>query len=122
MNKNEMDLPETMKQKVFVVVGDTLNEDKYAYMIKRGLLSKGFTVYCVPKEIESINDIEEEIDVVDMCINHVQGLEILKECKKEYKNVIIQPGAESPEIIDYLKSNNKPFLESCLLVGLSLYC
>ncbi|WP_312651101.1 hypothetical protein [Aminipila sp.] len=29
-----MDLKETMKQKTFVIVGDTLNEEKYAYKIK----------------------------------------------------------------------------------------
>jgi|LSQX01.3.fsa_nt_gb predicted CoA-binding protein len=121
MSKQEMDLEQTMKEKVFVVVGDTLNEAKYACTIKNKLISKGYTVYSVPYEIKSINDIEEEIDVVDLCINPVAGLKILQECKKEYKNLVIQPGAESGKIIDLLKSNNKPFIESCLLVGLSLY-
>lgn len=33
-----MDLREIMEQKTFVVVGDTLNQSKYAYIIKNQLL------------------------------------------------------------------------------------
>jgi predicted CoA-binding protein len=116
-----MDLQETMKEKVFVVVGNTINEEKYAYMIKQRLLSKGYTVYSVPEDYKSINDIKEEIDVIDLCIHPAKGIKLIKECKKDYKNIVIQPGAESEEILNYLRENNKPFTESCLLVGISLY-
>ncbi|HKK95352.1 MAG TPA: CoA-binding protein [Anaerovoracaceae bacterium] len=116
-----MDLQETMKEKVFVVVGNTVSEEKYAYIIKKRLLEKGYTVYSVPKEYESINDVPDEIDVIDLCIHPVKGLRLIKECKKEYKNIVIQPGAESEEILTYLRENSKPFTESCLLVGLSVY-
>lgn len=116
-----MDLRETMKQKTFAIVGDTLNEDKYAYKIKVQMQEAGYKVYCVGKELSSINDIPEDIDVIDLCINPVKGLQLLRECKKTFNNIVIQPGAESPEIIDYIKQNNLPYIESCLLVGLSVY-
>lgn len=116
-----MDLKDTMEQKTFVVVGDTLNEEKYAYKIKKQMQEAGYTVYCVGKELASINDVPEDIDVIDLCINPVKGLQLMKECKKKFNNVVIQPGAESEELLSYLRDNNLPHAENCLLVGLSLY-
>lgn len=116
-----MDLKEIMQQKVFVVVGDTINEEKYAYRIKNELKQNGYQVYCVGKELESINEIEESIDIIDLCINPVKGLQLMKECTKEFKSIVIQPGAESQELIEYLNEKNYPYIEGCLLVGMSLY-
>lgn len=116
-----MDLREIMQQKVFAVVGDTLREEKYAYKIKSGLIEGGYTAYGIGKELKSINDIEEELDIIDLCINPVRGLEIIKECKKEYKGIVIQPGAESQELLDYLNNKHISYIEGCLLVGLKIY-
>ena len=116
-----MDLQQAMTQRVFVVVGNTLNPEKYAYIIKHRLLAQGYTVYCVGKELASINDVPEAIDVIDLCINHHKGIRLLKECTKSFKTMIIQPGAESNEIFRHLDENNLPYMEACILVGLSLY-
>ena len=116
-----MDLQQAMAQRVFVVVGDTLNPEKYAYIIKHRLLAQGYTVYCVGKELASINDVPEEIDVIDLCINRYKGIRLLKECTKSFKTMIIQPGAESDEILRHLDENKLPYMEACILVGLSLY-
>ncbi len=116
-----MTLKEIMSYHTFVVVGNTIQDGKYAKKIKEDLLNKGYKVYAVYKELKSINDIEEEIDIIDLCINSTLGLEYIKECKKNYKCVLIQPGAESEELINYLKDNNINYLEGCALVGLSLY-
>lgn len=116
-----MDLKEIMSYKNFVVVGNTIVDGKYAKIIKDNLNHYGYNVDCVYKELKSINDVESNIDVIDLCINPVLGLNILKECKKDYKCVLIQPGAESKEIIDYLNSINKPYLCGCALVGLGMF-
>ncbi|MBR6071458.1 MAG: CoA-binding protein [Acholeplasmatales bacterium] len=116
-----MKLQEIMSYNTFVVVGDTIKDGKYAKEIKEKLISKGYNVFCVHKELKSINDIEEEIDIIDLCINPVLGLNYLKECNKIFKCVLIQPGAESEELINYLKDNDIDYLEGCALVGLSLY-
>ena len=116
-----MELRETMQYKNFVVLGDTLNEEKYAYKIKQELLAKGYHVQCVGKELASINDVEGEIDVIDLCIHPVKGLKLLKECKKEFKQIIIQPGASDVELITYLRENKIPSIDACVLVGLKLY-
>ncbi len=116
-----MDLQEIMKQKTFVVLGDTLNEEKYAYKIKQGLIEKGYNVYAVGKELESINDVEEDIDIIDLCIHPVKGLKLLQECKKAFKMIVIQPGASDDNLLDYLNKNDIPYIDGCLLVGLKLY-
>lgn len=116
-----MDLKEIMQQQKFAVVGDTLNEEKYAYKIKNGLKNNGYAVYPVGKEISSLNNIPDEVDIIDLCINPVKGLSLVKACKKPFKCIVIQPGAESEELFSYLNQNNLPYIEGCLLVGLSLY-
>lgn len=116
-----MKLDQVMKQKNFVVIGNTLNEDKYAYKIKHALLEHNYHVQAVGKELASINDVEGEIDIIDLCINSKEGLRLLQECKKEFKSIVIQPGAEGPELIEYLESNNIPYINGCLLVGITLY-
>jgi len=116
-----MDLREIMNQSVFAVAGDTLKEEKYACKIKRGLIEHGYTAYGVGKELASFNDLPEEIDIIDLCINAVKGLELIKACKKSFKCIVIQPGAESDELLSYLDENKIPYIQGCLLVGLSLY-
>ncbi len=116
-----MNLNEIMKKKSFAVLGDTLNPDKYAYKIKHALIEKGYKVYSVGKELSSINDIEEEIEIIDLCINPNKGLLLMKECKKNFDCIVIQAGAESDELKSYLEENKMPYIEDCLLVGLRLY-
>ena len=116
-----MDLQEIMQQRDFVVVGDTLNEEKYAYKIKKGLEEKGYKAQAVGKELASINDVEGDIDIIDLCINPVKGLQLMKENKKPFKCIVIQPGAESDPLKCYLDENKLPYIEGCLLVGLRLY-
>lgn len=116
-----MDLKEIMKYHTFVVVGDTLNKEKYAYKIKQELINSNYKVYCVGKELKSLNDIDDEIDIIDLCINPPAGLKLLKENKKNFKCMIIQPGAGSYEITKFLNENNYDYIDGCLLVGIRLY-
>ncbi len=115
-----MELRQVMSYKNFCVVGDTLNEEKYAYKIKQALLENGYEVSCVGKELNSLNDVNK-LEVIDLCIHPAKGIKLLEECNQEYKVVLIQPGAESEEIINFLKKNNKEYIEACALVGLKLY-
>ncbi len=116
-----MELKDIMNFKRFAVVGNTIVDDKYAKKIKDNLIHYGYIVYPVYKELKSLNDINDEIDVIVLCINPSLGINFLKECSKNYKVVLIQPGAESEEIKDYLKVINKPFLEGCALVGITRF-
>lgn len=116
-----MELKDIMDCHSFVVVGNTINEEKYAYKIKHNLINAGYEVFSVGHELRSINDIDDDIDIIDLCINPKLGINYLKECNKSFKCVLIQPGAESDEIIGYLESNNIEYLMGCALVGLRVY-
>ncbi len=116
-----MELKEIMAEETFVVVGNTIKEEKYAYKIKHALIDGGYSVFSVGKELSSINEIPSDIDIIDLCINSNEGLRLMQECTKSFKCVVIQPGAESEELLNYLKQKNIPYIEGCLLVGLSLY-
>ena len=63
-----MDLKDIMRKKNFAVLGDTTNPDKYAYRIKEELLAKGYTVHAVGKELPSLNDIDDEIEIEDVVV------------------------------------------------------
>ena len=116
-----MDLAQVMEQRSFVIVGDTLNEEKYAAKIKRAMMEHGYQVQCVGKELQSINDVSGDIDVIDLCIRADRGLALLQGCKKGFKSVVIQPGASSEELTRYLQEQDIPYIDGCLLVGLKLH-
>lgn len=116
-----MTLDQVLKLNNFVIVGNTINEEKFAYKIKNELLKNGYNIASVGKELQSINDVNFDIDVLDLCINPILGIKLLKENKKSVKVVIIQPGAESEEIKHYLNKENIEYIEGCLLLALSLY-
>lgn len=116
-----MELAQVMEQRSFAVVGDTLNEEKYAAKIKRAMLEHGYQVQCVGKELPSLNDVTGEIDIVDLCIRADRGLELLRNCEKTFKGVVIQPGASSEELVQYLQEHQIPYINGCLLLGLKLY-
>ena len=116
-----MDLKEVMSQQTFAVLGDTLNEEKYACRIKKEMLAAGYTVYAVGKELTSLNDIPDQIDIIDLCIHPAKGLRLLQENQKPFQCIVIQPGAESEELLAWLQANHLPYLQGCLLKGLAAY-
>ena len=87
-----MDLEQIMQMNTFAVVGDTLNPEKYAYKIKEGLLEQGYTVHSVGKELQSLNEIPGDLDIIDLCINPAKGIQLLRECRKPFRCIVIQPG------------------------------
>ena len=117
-----MELSEIMAQKTFVVVGNTLDRQKFAYKIKTRLLDQGYTVYGVGKELASINDVPEKIDIIDLCIHPAKGLKLIQACQKPFQCIVIQPGAEGEELLSYLDEHQLPYIKDCLLVGMQRYC
>ena len=116
-----MELKEIMQQHRFAVLGDTLNPEKFACKIKTKMQEAGYTVYPVGKELASLNDIDDEIDVIDLCIHPAKGLKLLQENKKPFKCIVIQPGADDPELTAWLEQEKIPYIHGCLLVGLATY-
>ncbi|WP_040214715.1 CoA-binding protein [Clostridium polynesiense] len=109
----------------WVVVGDVLNPEKYAHKILKNLESSGYKVSGVHPKSEgneaykSLGDVPYDIEILDLCINPKAGINIIKEAKEiGVKNVLIQPGAESEEILEYCRENSINAVEGCALVEL----
>ena len=119
-----MDIKELIKLRNWVVIGDVSNESKYAYKILNKFNENEYKVSGVhPKGGEgiykTIKEVPHNIDAIDLCINAKLGIEYIKEAKElGIKNVLIQPGAESDEILRYCKENGINAIENCALVQL----
>ncbi|MEI3580778.1 MAG: CoA-binding protein [Acutalibacteraceae bacterium] len=90
-----MDLGQNHAVNTFAVVGDTLNPEKYAYKIKEGLLEQGYTVHSVGKELQSLNEIPGDLDIIDLCINPAKGIQLLRECRKPFRCIVISPAPKA---------------------------
>lgn len=115
-----------MKLKNWVVVGDVGNPNKYAFRILKSLEQHGYNVKGVnPRSKDEIfykdlKSVPYGIEVIDLCINPVEGLKIVKEAKEiGIGNILIQPGAGSAEILSFCKQNGITAIEGCALVELS---
>lgn len=119
-----MNIDEFKKFKNWVVIGDVSNESKYASKILNKFKGKGTLVSGVhPKgghEIyTSLKDVPYKIEAIDLCINPIRGLEYMKEAKElGIQNVLVQPGAESDDLINYCVENNINVVKGCALVSL----
>ena len=119
-----MNIRDLIKLENWVVIGDVTNESKYAYKILNKFKEKGYKVSGIhPRGGEgvykTIKEVPYKIDAIDLCINSKLGIEYLKEAKAlGIKNVLIQPGAESEEILLYCKDNGINAIENCALVQL----
>lgn len=119
-----MILKEMMNMKNWIVIGDVVNESKYAYKIIRALEEKNYRVSGVSiKDGENVyktlKEVPFKIEVIDLCVNPKFGINYVKEAK-EYgvKYILIQPGAGSLEILEYCKENGIYAVENCALVQL----
>lgn len=121
-----MKASELLNYKNWVVVGDVLSEHKYAAKILNALEKANFKVVGVnprnnTNEVYSgLEDVQYKIDVIDLCINPIQGLKIIESAANfNIDKVLIQPGAESEDILSLCKNKGIIAIEGCALVELS---
>lgn len=123
-----MELKELLDYKNWVVVGKISDPNKYPYKILKSLELGDFEVKGVYSKdtsgeaYKSLKEVPYKIDVIDLCINPTLGIDVIKEAKElGIDKVLIQPGAESQEILDFCKENGIAAIEGCALVLLSIY-
>lgn len=123
-----MQAQELLSFKNWVVAGDVLNSSKYAHRILNSLKAAEFNVEGVnPRDKsdtlhKSLKELPYKIDVIDLCINPIEGLKLMKEAAElNIDKVLIQPGAESEDILDYCREKGITAIEGCALVELSYY-
>jgi hypothetical protein len=109
------------------VIGATDRPAKYGGIIYRDLKRKGFKVYAVNPYREtvdgdpswkSVKDLPETPTIADFVIPAKRGLQVLEECEQAgILNIWLQPGAESPELIDKLEAGTFTWLaHACIMV------
>lgn len=116
-----MTLKDIMQLESVLVLGNTIKEDRYAYKIKNYMQAAGYKSFAVPYEFEAIDDVKEDIDILDICINSDRACNLLEASNKKFKIAVIQPGAESDKLFNLLNAKGIPYIEGCLLVGLRIY-
>jgi predicted CoA-binding protein len=120
-----MQAQDFLNYKNWAVAGDVLNSSKYAFKIFHSLMGAGFNVVGVnPRSSEETvyKSLSEagKVDVLDLCINYRSGIELVKQAAQlGIRYVLIQPGAESDEIIEFCKNSDIIAIEGCALVELS---
>ena len=118
-----LDDPET----TIAIVGATDNEAKYGHTIYLDLKSKGYQVYPVnprrdtvvgDKAYAKLDDIPEPPTIVNFVIPPRSTLHVLEQCLElGLLNVWIQPGAESPEVMEFIQENGFNHLaNACIMV------
>lgn len=112
------------------VVGASQNENKYGYKIVEKLIAKGYKLFPINKKTGKIlgekiyANIQEVIADVDLIVLVVPPPIALEELKKIMllrpdAKVIVQPGAESKELISYVKDNDyekQVYYNTCVMV------
>lgn len=112
---------------VFAVIGVSRDPEKYGHKVYKDLKKAGYTVYPINPKAESIDgdkcynslrELPERPDVVDIVVPPKITERIIKECKElGIKRVWMQPGSESEEAISFCKENNIEVVHSvCVMV------
>jgi uncharacterized protein len=117
----------------WVVAGDVLNKEKYASKIYEALERAGKMVVGInpnykaenissqgKKVYKSLREVPYNIDVINLCVNPKTGMDIIREAMDLHiANVLIQPGAESKEILETCRDYDIVAIEGCALVDIS---
>ena len=109
------------------VVGATDDPDKYGSVIYRDLKNKGFSVYAVNPKRDTVDGdpayaslaaLPVEPTIINIVVPPQVTLRVLEQALElDLRNVWIQPGAESPEVMTFIQENDFNYMaNSCIMV------
>ena len=111
----------------WAVIGDVLNSAKPAHTVCTSLTGAGKTVHKInPRDktgecFAGLENVGLAIDVVDLCINHIEGLKQMQQAAAiGISKVWIQPGAESPEILAFCQEKGIEVFQGCVMIELGV--
>ena len=109
------------------VIGATDDPAKYGSRIYRDLKAKGFKVLAVNPNRDTVDgdpayptlvDLPERPTILNFVVPPPTTLQVLRRARRlGHTNVWIQPGAESPEVLEELESGGYSYLaNACIMV------
>ncbi len=121
---------ENNKQMTVAVIGASNNRKKYSNKALRAYLISGYKVYPVnPKEeivegiksYKSILDIEDDIDRATLYVPPQVGIKVIDEiAKKGVKELYINPGAESDELVEKARKLGLNPILACSILAIGM--
>ena len=116
-----MDLSDVMKQRSFVVVGNTHDpKNMLIKSSKRCWRTNIKSMRLAANTNRSMKCPERSISLIYVFVR-IGDWNCSKNAKKPFRGVVIQPGASSEALLRYLEDKQIPYLQGCLLKGLQLY-
>ena len=119
---------ESIKLKNWAVVGASDNKNKFGYKIVKVLNDNDYNVFPINPRLEevddikcynSINDIAEKIDVVDIVVRPEIGQKVIPEiADNNIEYIWLQPGTRSDEIDELTEKFNLKVIKDCIYATL----
>jgi len=122
-------IPTLLKQPgtTIAVVGATDTPGKYGGIVYRDLKSKGYRVLPVNPTRDTVDGdpafpsvvhLPETPTIVNIAVPPDAALDVLASCRDAgYTNVWLQPGAESPDVEEFLDANGFDYLvNACIMI------
>ncbi len=115
------------KDNIIAVVGVSADQQKYGYKVFFDLLAAGYKVYAVhpaagevngQRRWPSLSSLPEKPDVVCLVVPPAVGEKVVRQAKAiGVDKIWLQPGADSPEIINYCQQHGLKVLAGvCIMV------
>lgn len=112
------------------VIGASNKRNKFGNKAVRAYLQKGYTVYPIHplqesiegiKAYKSVLDIPQDIDTATFYVPPSVGLKVVEEvAKKGIKQIYLNPGAESEELVRKAKALGLKVIQACSIFSIGI--
>ena len=119
-----------MSKLSIAIIGASNLRDKFGNKAVRAYLQQGYTVYPVnPKEsriedlpaFRSVLDIPGPVDLASFYVPPAIGMKVIEEiAKKGVRDVYLNPGSESPELIEKARSLGIEPIVACSILAVGV--
>jgi predicted CoA-binding protein len=119
-----------MSKLSIAIIGASNLRDKFGNKAVRAYLQQGYTVYPVnPKEsriedlpaFRSVLDIPGPVDLASFYVPPAVGMKVIEEiAKKGVRDVYLNPGSESPELIEKARSLGIEPIVACSILAVGV--
>lgn len=112
------------------IIGASNNRNKYANKAVRAYQKKGYKVFPVHplletvegiKAYKSVLDISEDVDIASFYVPASVGLKVVEEvAKKGIKEIYLNPGAESEELVKKAQGLGINVIQACSILAIGM--